>query len=112
MAEGAPPRSRLEARTEASLPPLLCFLAGDPLRAVAKLLADADLPCFRLACKAFRDYSSPAKEMCRTAFLRTHALVAFACTRMPGFVLDLPIMLRLAASVGCVDVLEELVDNR
>jgi hypothetical protein len=31
---------------------------------------------------------------------------------MTGFVLDLQIMLRLAASVGCVGALEELVDNR
>jgi hypothetical protein len=50
--------------------------------AVAKLLADADLPCFRLACKAFRDHSSPAQKMHRTAFLRTRALVVFAWKEM------------------------------
>jgi hypothetical protein len=50
--------------------------------------------------------------MLRPDFLRTRALVVFAWERMPGFVLDLPSMFRLAASVGCVCVLEELVDNR
>jgi hypothetical protein len=72
----------------------------------------ADLPCFRLACMAFSDHSSPAQEMRRMAFLRTRALVVFAWKEMPGFVTALPIMLILAASVGCEDVLEELVDKR
>ncbi|KAJ1617135.1 hypothetical protein T492DRAFT_894216, partial [Pavlovales sp. CCMP2436] len=119
MAEGAPSghrpgraSARLVACAEAALPPLLRYLAGDPLHAVAKLLADAGLSCFRLACKAFHDHSSPAQERHRAAFLRTQALVVFAWTSMPGFVLYLPIMLCFAASVGCVDVLEELVDNR
>jgi hypothetical protein len=119
MAEGAPSgkrpgraSARLVARAEAALPPLIRFLAGDLLHAVTKLLADADLPCFRLACKAFRDHSSPAQEMRRTAFLRTRALVVFAWRKMTGFIATLPAMLILAASVGCEDVLEELVDNR
>jgi len=119
MAEGAPSghrpgraSARLVGRGEAALPPLLRFLAGDPLRAVAKLITDADLPCFWLACKAFRDYSSPAQERHRAAFLRTRALVAFAWTELTGFVLEMLTMLRLAVRVGCVDVLEELVDNR
>jgi hypothetical protein len=119
MAEGAPSwkrpgraSARLVARAEAALPPLLRDLAGDLLRAVAMLVPDADLPCFRLACKTFRDHSSPAQEMRRAAFLRTRALVLFAWASMSGFVLDLPTMLIIAASVGCVDVLEELVDKR
>jgi hypothetical protein len=119
MAEGAPSgkrpgraSARLVARADAALPPLLRALNGDLLRAVAKLIADADLPCFRLACKAFRDHSSPAQEMRRTAFLRTRTLVVFAWASMRGFATDLPTMLRLAAFVGCEDVLEELVDNR
>jgi hypothetical protein len=50
--------------------------------------------------------------MLRSGFLRTRALAVFAWERMPGFVLDLPSMLILAASAGCVGTLEELVDNR
>jgi hypothetical protein len=119
MAEGAPsgkrPRrasARLEAAAEAALPPLLRALAGDPLRAILKLLGGADLTCARLACRDFRDHSSPAQELLRSDFLRARARTAFAWERMPGFVLGLPSMLRLAASVGCVGALEELVDNR
>jgi hypothetical protein len=119
MAEGGPsgkrPRRasvRLEGAAEAALPPLLRALAGDPLRAILKLLGGADLTCARLACRDFRDHSSPAEEMLRADFLRTRALAVFAWERMAGFVLDLPSMLRLAASVGCVGALEELVVNR
>jgi hypothetical protein len=119
MAEGPPsgkrPRrasARLVATAESVLPPLLRALTGDPLRAIAKLLPDAALTCFWLVCRAFRDHSSPALKKCRGDFLRTRALVAFAWARMPGFVMALPIMLALAASVGCVGVLEELVDIR
>ena len=104
--------ARLEATAEVALPPLLRALAGDPLRAILKHLGGADLTCARLACRDFRDHSSPAQELLRSGFLRTRALVVFAWERMPGFVLDLPSMLRLAASVGCVAVLEELVDNQ
>jgi hypothetical protein len=100
------------AAAESALPPLICALGGDLLRAVAAHVDDADLPCLRLVCKAFRDHSSPAQKKCRRDFLRTRALVVFAWARMPGFVTDLPSMLRLAALVGCVGVLEELVDNR
>jgi hypothetical protein len=99
------------AESELSL--LLHALDGDPLRAIAQLLGDANLPCFRLVCRAFRDHSSPAKKKCRLDFFRTRALTVFAWESMPGFVRDyLPLMLCLAASVGCVEVLEELVDNR
>jgi hypothetical protein len=119
MADGPPlgkrPRrasARLEAAAEAALPRLLRTLAGDPLRAILKLLGGADLTCARLACRDFRDHSSPAQEMLRSDFLRTRALTAFAWERMPGFVLDLPSMPCLVASVGCVGALEELVDNR
>jgi hypothetical protein len=118
MADGGPSgrrpgraSARLVAR-ESALPPLLRFLAGNPLRAVAKFIGDADLPCARLVCRAFRDHSSPALKKCRGDFLRTRALVVFAWARLPGFVTTLPRMLTLAASVGCVGVLEELVDNR
>jgi hypothetical protein len=104
--------ARLLARAESALPPLLRALTGDPLFAVLKLLGDADLPCARLVCRAFRDHSSPALKKCRGDFLRTRALVVFAWARMPGFVTALPRMLTLAASVGCVGVLEELVDIR
>jgi hypothetical protein len=84
---GCPGRAsaRLVARTEAALPPLRA-LDGDPLRAALKFLGGADLPCARLACKTFRDHSSPAQEMRRSDFLRTRALVVFACEHMPGFV--------------------------
>jgi hypothetical protein len=121
----AQPAAGDASESEPSL--LLHALAGDPLRAIVQLLGDADLPCFRLVCRTFRDHSSPAQKKCRGDFLRTRALTVFAWERMPGFVADggllrlalfrrfnkdLPRMLRLAASVGCVDVLEELVDNR
>jgi hypothetical protein len=109
--------ARLVAAAESALPPLLRALDGDLLRALAKHLDEADLPCFRLTCRDFRDHSSKPEKKSRKAFLRTRALVVFAWTSMPGFVIvnvaawD-PSMLSLAASVGCVDVLEELVDNR
>jgi hypothetical protein len=103
-------RARLEA--ESALAPLLRFLDGDPLRAVAKLLPDANLTPFRLVCTAFRDHSSKPEKKCRVDFLRTRALVVFAWECMPGFVAAAWRMLRLAASVGCVGVLEELIDNR
>jgi hypothetical protein len=119
MANGGPsgkrPRrasARLEAAAEAALPPLLRDLDGDPLRAILKLIGGADLTCARLTCRDFRDHSSPAQEMLRSGFLRTPALAVYAWERMPGFVLNLPRMLELAASVGCVGALEELVDNR
>jgi hypothetical protein len=104
--------SRLVAAAESALPRLLRALTGDPLRAVAKLLDDADLPCARLVCRTFRDHSSPALKKYRGDFLRTRPLLVFAWARMPGFVTALPSMLILAASVGCVGVLEELVDIR
>ncbi|KAJ1620235.1 ankyrin repeat-containing domain protein [Pavlovales sp. CCMP2436] len=81
----AGPSVKLPGRTSARLPPLLRDLAGDPLNAVLKLLDDADLPCDRLVCRTFRDHSSPAQKKCRGNFLRTHALVMFACESMPGF---------------------------
>jgi hypothetical protein len=124
-------RARLAAEDESALAPLLRFLAGDPLRAVAKLLPDAVLTCFRLTCRAFRDHSSKPEKKCIVDFLRTRALAVFACDAMPGFVAITPPgaesdedseddseddpptpLLSLAASVGCVGVLEELVDNR
>eukprot|EP00302_Diacronema_sp_CCMP2436_P021483 CAMPEP_0179970858 /NCGR_PEP_ID=MMETSP0983-20121128/35593_1 /TAXON_ID=483367 /ORGANISM="non described non described, Strain CCMP 2436" /LENGTH=333 /DNA_ID=CAMNT_0021885693 /DNA_START=424 /DNA_END=1422 /DNA_ORIENTATION=+ len=52
--------TRLLARAESALPPMLRALGGDLLHAIFKVLDDADLPCVRLACKAFRDHSSPA----------------------------------------------------
>jgi hypothetical protein len=98
------------AESEPSL--LLRALAGDPLRAIVQLFGDADLPCFRLVCRACRDHSSKPEKKCIVDFLRTPALAVFAWERMPGFVLALPLMLHLSASVGCEEVLEELVDNR
>jgi hypothetical protein len=100
------------AAAESALPPLLHALTGDPFRAVTKILPDAAFTCFRLVCRAFLDHSSTALKKCRGDFLRTRALVAFAWARMPGFVTTLPRMLTLAASVGCVGMLKELVDNR
>mmetsp|Transcript_38717 Transcript_38717/g.95732 ORF Transcript_38717/g.95732 Transcript_38717/m.95732 type:complete len:83 (+) Transcript_38717:134-382(+) len=73
------------ARAESALPLLLCTLAGDLLGAILKLLDDADLPCARLVCRAFRDHSSPALKKCRVDFLRTRALAVFAWERMPNF---------------------------
>ncbi|KAJ1630645.1 hypothetical protein T492DRAFT_906639 [Pavlovales sp. CCMP2436] len=111
MAEGGPsgtrPRrasARLEAAAESALPSLLRAITGKPLRAVLKLLDDADLTCARLACKDFCDHSSPAQEaMPRSGFLRTRALAMLALDCMPRFALDLWRMLCLSAS---------LVDNR
>ncbi|KAJ1615705.1 hypothetical protein T492DRAFT_897029, partial [Pavlovales sp. CCMP2436] len=116
MAEGGPsserPRGAVEAAFEAALARLLRTLASDPLRAILKLLVGVDLTCARLACRDFLDHSSPAQEaMPRSGFLRTRTLAMFAWDYIPGFVLDLSRMLRLAASVGCVGVLEKLVDN-
>jgi hypothetical protein len=109
--------ARLVAAAESALPSLLRALGGDLLRALAKHLDEADLPCFRLTCTDFRDHSSKPEKKSRKAFLRTRALAVLAWTSMPGFVLVGvvlwgPSMLSLAASVGCVGVLEELVDNR
>ncbi|KAJ1622960.1 hypothetical protein T492DRAFT_884367 [Pavlovales sp. CCMP2436] len=122
--------TQLLACAESALAPLLRALGGDLLHAVLKLLGDADLPCARLACKAFCDHSSPAQEKCRVDFLRTHTLAVFACERMPGFLPEATpsgaesdddddseddeptALLSLAASIGVVGVLEELVDNR
>ncbi|KAJ1615655.1 hypothetical protein T492DRAFT_918928 [Pavlovales sp. CCMP2436] len=94
--------AQLEARAELVLPLLVRTIAGNPLFAVLKLLDDADLLCARLVCRAFRGHSSPALKKCR---------------RMTGFVvsdyaLEWMSTLSLAVSVGCVGVLEELVDNR
>jgi hypothetical protein len=104
--------ARLVAAAESALPPLLRALGGDLLRHVVKFVDDADLPCLRLTCKALRDHSSKPEMKCRLDFMRMRALVAFAWASMPGFVRDLPSMLVLAASVGCVGVLAELVDKR
>jgi hypothetical protein len=117
VAGGASAELDVPSESEPSL--LLDALAGDPLRAIAQLLGDANLPCFRLVCRVFRDHSSPAQMKCRVDFLRTRALTVFAWDSMPGFVglppepyVGLPYMLHLAATVGCEEVLEELVDNR
>jgi hypothetical protein len=108
--------ARLVAAAESSLPPLLRALGGDLLRAVAKHIDEPDLPCFRLTCRDFRDHSSKPEKKSLKAFLRTRPLVVFAWMSMPGFILvnaePWESMLSLAASVGCVGVLEELVDNR
>mmetsp|Transcript_16235 Transcript_16235/g.37521 ORF Transcript_16235/g.37521 Transcript_16235/m.37521 type:complete len:137 (+) Transcript_16235:122-532(+) len=98
------------AESEPSL--LLHALVGNPLRAIAQLLGDANLPCFRLVCRTFREHSSPAQKKCRVDFLRTRTLTTFAWESMPGFVADLPNILLHAASIGCVEVLEEQVYNR
>jgi len=69
--------------------------------------------CTWLACRDFRDHSHPAREaLLRSDFHRTRALAVFAWKRIPAFVLDLWRMLSIAASVGNVGALEELVDNR
>jgi len=108
--------ARLVERAESALPPLLRTLAGDPLGAVLKLPDDVDLLCARLVYRAFRDHSSPALKKCIVDFLRTRALAVFAWEHMSGFLIASvePWLskLSLAASVSCVGVLEELVDNR
>jgi len=109
-ARGASAELDVPAESEPSL--LLHALTGDPLRTIAQLIGDANLPCFRLVCRAFCDHSSPAQKKCRTDLLRTRTLAVFAWDSMPGFIVDLPTMHRLVASVGRVDILEELVDNR
>jgi hypothetical protein len=84
MAEGAPSgkpgraSARLVARAEAALPLLLRALVGDPLRAIVQLLGDANLPCFRLACRAFRDHpSKPEKKCIECHFHFSNASVTF-----------------------------------
>jgi hypothetical protein len=66
---------------------LLRALGGDLLRHVVKFFDDADLPCLRLVCRAFRDHSSPAQKKCEVDFFRTRALTVFAWESMPGFVI-------------------------
>jgi len=91
---------------------LLHAVDGDPLRVIAHLLGDADILCFQLVCRAFRDHSSPAQKKCGVDFLRTPAFAVFAWESMPSFVVDLPRILIHASSVGYVEAFEELVDNR
>jgi hypothetical protein len=69
------------AESEPSL--LLHALVGDPLRAIVKLLGDANLPCFRLVSRDFRDHSSKPEKKCIVDFLRTRALTVYAWERMP-----------------------------
>jgi transposase len=89
---------------------LLGALVGDPLRAIALLLADEDRFCMRLACRTMRDHAEPAvAPISRVAFLRTRSLAAYAWDELPGFVLPHKArMLALAATVACVAVLAEL----
>ena len=98
----------------AAAEPLLSVLVGDPLRAIARFLADEDLFRFRLACKTMRDHCDrPCASISRAAFLRTRSLAVYACDELPDFVLeDKARMLLLAARVGCVAVLAELMDVR
>ncbi|KAJ1616991.1 hypothetical protein T492DRAFT_894476 [Pavlovales sp. CCMP2436] len=108
-----PADERRSARHDGEPSLLLRALTGDPLRTITKLLPDAACTCFRLVCAAFRDHSSKPERKCIVDFLRTRALAVFAWDRMPDFVLaTLGQMLSLAAPVGSVGVLEELVDNR
>ncbi|KAJ1630298.1 hypothetical protein T492DRAFT_906917 [Pavlovales sp. CCMP2436] len=109
------PNAQLAAAAESASEPslLLRAITGDPLRAIAKLLPDADQTCFQLVCTAFRDHSSKPEKKCIVDFLRTRALAVFAWECMPGFILSAQSrVLCLAASVGCMGVLEELADNR
>ena len=94
--------------------PLLFALVGDPLRAIARLLPDEDRFRMRLACATMRDHADPADApVGRVAFLRTRALATYACDALHDFMLvDKPRMLALAATVGCVGVLAELMDVR
>ena len=105
-------RARLAAVDEAE-PPLFA-LVGDPLRAIARLLPDEDRFRARLACTTLRDHAEPAAApVGRVAFLRTRSLAVYACDALRGFMLaDTTWMLALAATVGCVDVLAELIDVR
>ena len=99
----------------AAEPLLLGALAGDPLRAIARLLAHEDRFRARLACTTLRDNCEPPASLClsRVAFLRTRALAAYACDELAGFLLaDRTRMLALAASVGCVGALAELMEAR
>ena len=94
--------------------PQLFALVGDMLRAIARLLPDEDRFCMRLACKTLRDHAERASQpIRRVAFLRTRALAAYACDALPGFMLVATTrLLALAATVGCVGVLVELMDVR
>ena len=111
-------RARLAAVDEPSAAEsqLLSVLVGDPLRIVARfLLADEDRFCFRLACKTTRDHCDRpvSSAISRAAFLRSRSLAVYACDELPHFMLDDKVqMLALAAAVGCVAVLAELMDVR
>ena len=98
-------RARLAAVDEPSAAePLLFALVGDLLRAIARLLPDADRLRARLACRTLRDHAEPAAApFGRAAFLGTRALAAYACEALPGFVLPNKLrMLELAAAAwGC-----------
>jgi hypothetical protein len=108
---------RVRARRAAAEEPsaLLRALVGDPLRAIARLLSREDRFRMRLACKTMRDHAEPAasRRISRVAFLRARSLAAFACDELRDFMrADKGEMLALAATVGCVAVLAELMDNR
>ena len=106
---------RLAAVDEpAAAEPLLFALVGDPLRIIARLLPADDRFRARLACRTLRDHAeAAAAPIGRVAFLRTRALAAYACDELSGFMLaDRTRMLALAATVGRVDVLAELMDAR
>jgi hypothetical protein len=109
--------ARVRARPAEVVGPsaLLGSLFGDPLRAVARLLADADRFRLRLTCKTAREHCDPpvSPAMSRVAFLCTRSLATYACDELPDFVLaDKTRMLALAAQVGRVAVLAELMDVR
>ncbi|KAJ1629055.1 hypothetical protein T492DRAFT_874002 [Pavlovales sp. CCMP2436] len=91
------------AARDTGLPPLLRAISGDLLHPILKLLGDADLPCARLACTAFRDHSSPTQKA-------PHGLFSARARSPDDDSEDEPptTLLSLAASIGIVGVLEEL----
>jgi hypothetical protein len=107
--------ARLAAADErAATQPPCSALVGDPLRTIARLLPDADRFRMRLACRLMRDHAEPmTAPISRVTFLCARSLAVYACDALPGFMLpDTLEMLALAAHVGCVAVLAELMDAR
>jgi hypothetical protein len=93
----------------------LSALVGDPLRTIARFLADADRFRMRLANRMMRDHAEPvtAPGISRVTFLCARSLAIYACDELPDFMLeDKMRMLEMAATVGSVALLEELMDAR
>jgi hypothetical protein len=107
-------RGCLGSTTPPAAESLLSALVGDPLRAIARQLPGDDRFRFRLTCRTMRDHSEPmTAPISRASFLRTGPLVVYACDELPNFMrAKVAQMLALAATFGCVAVLDKLMYER